>query len=228
MLFAVLIAGCGDPQSSTGDDSDDSADGGADDDSTDDDSEVVDDDSVDDDSAAMDDDSAVDDDSGADDDTNLTVKTLGWIRSVDGRIMDEFGRNLVFRGMNARVQGLFDGSAEWETAPAVYDESDAWTLANLGFNLLRLAINWSGLEPEEGNFSETYLQLMDQVVSMSVAAGVYVLIDFHQDKYSKFIGEDGAPRWAIIPPLPEAPEKAPMTLQILLAQSAYINNAENL
>lgn len=134
----------------------------------------------------------------------VTAETLGWVGVEEQRLKDEFGRELHLRGINARIDGLFDvsfsdGRQSLEPIPA-FDESDALAMAAMGFNLLRLPINWSGLEPEEGRFSESYLARIEAVVEACRRAGLYVLVDFHQDAWSKEIGEDGAPLWAILPP----------------------------
>jgi endoglycosylceramidase len=70
----------------------------------------------------------------------------------------------------------------------------------LGLDLLRLPINWSGIEPERDVLDDAYLARVDDAIACAAAAGVLVLVDLHQDAYSKEIGEDGAPLWAIVPP----------------------------
>jgi endoglycosylceramidase len=70
----------------------------------------------------------------------------------------------------------------------------------LGFDLVRLPVSWAALEPTQGHFDDGYLAEIDAVVHCAGAAQVFVLIDMHQDAYSKEIGEDGAPLWAIAPP----------------------------
>jgi len=230
LLFCcVLIDGCSQDEDTAADSGPAPDDDAADDDVVSDDDQA-DDDQVDDDSA---DDDTVDDDSGDDDATPPpNVKTLSWLKVEDGGLVDEYGRQWLMRGINARVAGLFDGSGEWAIAPAVYAEWDAWAMANFGFNLFRLPINWSALEPIEGEFSESYLALLDQVVAWARDAGVYVLIDFHQDKYSKYIGDDGAPKWAIYPPLPDGAgkdaDKSDYSLQIMLAVANFFNNHEQI
>ena len=247
LLMLTLLAGvsgCGHETNNVDDDvippdddvDDDSLDDDAlppDDDTTPpDDDTVADDDTMppDDDTVADDDTAPPDDDAVADDDTTLeppTVKTLSWIHSTDGRLMDEYGRQWLLFGINARVTGLFDGSAAWVSRTAVYDQSDAQGMAHDGFNLFRLPINWSALEPVEGQFSADYLQQMEQVIAWARDAGLYVLIDFHQDKYSKFvdIGDDGAPQWAVYPP-PDG--KIDVSLQFLLAVNAFFNNVDKI
>lgn len=124
---------------------------------------------------------------------------------TDGRrFLDAEGRTVILRGVNARVEGIFDvtfddGRIALEPIPPL-TAADCVRMRELGFNLLRLPINWSGLEPERDVFDETYLAAVDAAVQCAADAGVYVLIDMHQDAYSKEIGEDGAPLWAIEPP----------------------------
>lgn len=132
-----------------------------------------------------------------------------------GRIVDGEGRVVVLRGVNARVDGLFDvafddGRTPLEPIPE-FTALDAARMRAVGFDSLRLPINWSGLEPKDGEpFDESYLARLDEVLSLAGSAGLSVVIDFHQDAYSKEIGEDGAPLWAIRPP-PEMLLEGPLT-----------------
>lgn len=119
-------------------------------------------------------------------------------------LRDAQGRIALLRGINARVAGVFDvtfddGRAPLEPIPAL-DDTDCTRMRALGFDLLRLPINWSGIEPAQGTFDDAYLGRVDAAVQCAARAGMYVLIDLHEDAYSKEIGEDGAPLWAIQPP----------------------------
>lgn len=134
---------------------------------------------------------------------------------VDGRFFrDATGRALILRGINARVEGVFDvtfddGRVPVEEVPEL-TSADCKRMAELGFNLLRLPINWSGIEPERDVFDEAYLERVDGAIDCARKQGIYVLVDLHQDAYSKEIGEDGAPLWAIVPP-PEMLLEGPLT-----------------
>ena len=67
--------------------------------------------------------------------------------------------------------------------------------------------------------------------------GVYTLVDLHQDAYSKEIGEDGAPLWAIIPP-PETLLEGPLTEEelsdrrsspeVIAAFNSFFDNVDGL
>ena len=123
------------------------------------------------------------------------------LRLHGGRLVDERRREVTLRGVNARVEGVFDvtfddGRLPLEPIP-VFDDGDAATMARFGLNLLRLPISWSALEPARGRFDAAYLDRIAAVVALCRAHGILVLLDFHQDAFSKEIGEDGAPRWVL-------------------------------
>src|SRR5262245_49542700 len=76
------------------------------------------------------------------------------LHGADGRLVDVRGREVTLRGVNARAEGIFDvtfddGRLPLEPIP-VFDRGDARRMRAFGFNLLRLPINWSALEPVEG------------------------------------------------------------------------------
>jgi endoglycosylceramidase len=122
----------------------------------------------------------------------------------DGRFFrDGLGRAVILRGVNARIEGVFDvsfddGRTAVEDIPP-FGPDDCKRMAELGFTLLRLPIHWSAIEPERDRFDAAYLKRVDDVVACMAEHGIYTLIDVHQDAYSKEIGEDGAPLWAIVP-----------------------------
>ena len=123
------------------------------------------------------------------------------IRVRDGRLFDEYRREITLRGVNARVPVVFDvtfddGRLPIEDIPQ-FDPADCQRMRDLGFNLLRLPISWSGLEPQPGAYSTTYLDAVQGTVDACWASGILTLIDFHQDAFSKEIGQDGAPRWVL-------------------------------
>jgi endoglycosylceramidase len=148
------------------------------------------------------------------------------------QLLDAAGREVLLKGVNA--DGLVDYfrpdlRPPYPSNPAPYAsgacppddttvegvdicEYDFSQLAPLGYDVIRLNISWSLLEPTAGKIDSTYLNRIAQVVAWAKRAGIYVVLDMHQDAWSKFIytapgstcvapfqairGFDGAPSWA--------------------------------
>ena len=138
-----------------------------------------------------------------------------WAVRVDGRVFrDGLGRQRLFHGYNTKVKGLFDpelsgGRAPQETFPDLTEQNFA-DFEALGFNVLRIPVNWSAIEPEPLQYSQAFLTKLDALRAQARAHGIHLLLDMHQDAYSKEIGQDGAPLWAIVPePKPEQLRSGP-------------------
>lgn len=149
-------------------------------------------------------------------------------RSDGTHLRDDQDRIVLLRGVNARVNGVFDASFDdgrtaLEPIPDLTDD-DCRRMRQLGLDFLRLPINWSAIEPTEGAYSESYLANVDAAVQCAARAGLVVMIDLHQDAYSKEIGEDGAPLWAIQPP-PTQLLQGPLTDLGDRRTSAQVNDA---
>jgi len=134
-----------------------------------------------------------------------------------GHVVDAQGRVVIHRGINARVAGLFDvdlgpGKVPLMEVPTLPDE-ELVRMRRIGFDLVRLPLSWSGIEPDDTDPPTYAAAYLDQVVAFVAAAkraDVRVLLDFHQDAYSKYVGQDGAPLWAIQPP-PDKLLEGPLT-----------------
>ena len=126
------------------------------------------------------------------------------VHVVGRTLRDGQGRQLLFRGYNAKAKIVFDvtfpdGAKPNETFYD-FDEKAATRFEQLGFDVLRLPVSWSGLEPQPHQYSEAFLSKVQTILDLAAEHHFYVFIDMHQDAYSKWIGEDGEPLWAITPP----------------------------
>ncbi len=108
----------------------------------------------------------------------------------------------------AAYDGQCPANTAYMPAPPLCKD-DIAKMAALGFNSLRLPLSWSLLEPQRGEFSQTYLDRIAQVVDWARAQGLYVILDMHQNAYSRYVGVPanglaslryytGAPAWATI------------------------------
>ncbi|MCC7111491.1 MAG: cellulase family glycosylhydrolase [Deltaproteobacteria bacterium] len=127
------------------------------------------------------------------------------LHAAGGRLLDDLDREVVLRGINARVEGLFDvsfddGRVALETIPPLGREDLRLLRDELGMNAVRVPIHWSGLQPQPGPLDEAYLERLFALLTLCHEEELWCVVDLHQDAYSKEIGEDGAPLWAIVPP----------------------------
>jgi endoglycosylceramidase len=163
----------------------------------------------------------------------LHVGGVGGVSAVR-QIVDAHGRQVLLRGVN--VDGLVDYwrpdlRISYPIDPARYANGacprddprvegavlcrrDFAQMRPLGYDAIRLNLSWSLLEPSPGRIDRTYIDRIAQVVGWAKQAGIYVILDMHQDAWSKYLystsadhctapyqairGYDGAPKWASI------------------------------
>jgi len=136
-----------------------------------------------------------------------------YLRAEDGAITDGNGNQILLRGVN--VNQLVDFYAPRPEVPVTtpLTEDDFAQIAAQGFNVVRLGMSWSALEPERGSIDSSYLAQITQAVAWAKAHDVYVVLDMHQDSWwnegtpegwtcrpgtDAMWGYDGAPTWATI------------------------------
>ncbi|MGH8506692.1 MAG: cellulase family glycosylhydrolase [Stenotrophobium sp.] len=154
------------------------------------------------------------------------------------QIVDANGRSVLLRGVN--LNGIRDDYVDSKTPlqtpypidPVAYANGncpargtgvptipicgiDAAQLRAFGYSAVRLPVSWSLLEPQPGQIDQTYIDRIAQIVAWFKQAGIYTVIDLHQDAWSKYVytapGQscppplnpvtgaheaDGAPQWA--------------------------------
>ena len=93
--------------------------------------------------------------------------------------------------------------------------NDLSEMRALGFDVVRLALSWSLLEPQPGKYDRRYLDRIAQVVGWAGQEGIYVILDMHENAYSRYLARpsppplpggaptslnqlSGAPPWAVI------------------------------
>ena len=113
------------------------------------------------------------------------------------RLVDSLGREVYFHGTNVVVK-QFPWHPETEGfSDGTFSEQDMKLLKSLGLNVVRLGFMWPGLEPTRGNYNETYTQVIQKIVSLSEKYGIYILLDMHQDAFSRVLCVEGLPAWAV-------------------------------
>lgn len=115
----------------------------------------------------------------------------GFVGTDGIHFRDESGRVLLLRGVN-----VSNGSKSAPFFPSWFKEEHFSMLASRGHNVVRFLVIWEAIEPEEGVFDQDYLDKVEERVGWATEAGLYVVLDMHQDIWGPKFGGDGAPVWA--------------------------------
>lgn len=119
-------------------------------------------------------------------------KGHGLILEKDG-FHDQEGRRVCFRGVNIAGNAKVPPFLPFRE-PHWWDRLSAW-----GFNMVRLTLFWEAIEPEPGLYDQSYLDYLAELVSQASQRNIYLLLDMHQDLYSRWLCGDGAPSWTFPP-----------------------------
>ena len=129
---------------------------------------------------------------------------------------DEHGRTLMLRGANlggsSKVPAVPDGATHLREGlldhrrvsfvgrPFPLDQADEHfgRLSHWGLTFLRLIVPWEAVEHAgPGQYDEEYLEYLAAVAARAGDHGISLVIDPHQDAWSRFSGGDGAPGWTL-------------------------------
>jgi endoglycosylceramidase len=110
-----------------------------------------------------------------------------------GRFLtDAAGQVVILHGLN-----MVSKVAPYEPQAAGFGVAAARSLAADGFDVVRLGVLYSAVEPEPGVFSARYIASIKHTVAILAGQGVYSLLDFHQDQLGTGFGGEGFPAWSI-------------------------------
>lgn len=107
-------------------------------------------------------------------------------------IKNAAGQTIILRGINVAHNFLKDVEDEkaGAAAAAFLDVSAS------GFNAVRLPTEWASIEPELDKYNQEYIDLVVKHVKLAADAGLYVIVDMHQDFFGVGFDGDGAPKYA--------------------------------
>lgn len=153
----------------------------------------------------------------------LTASTLSIIAMpplrlrIEGRIFrDSKNREVTIRGINCAgdakypatpdlpshvSEKFFEGDdVSFVGKPFSVDEAHTHfsRLKRCGYNTLRYVFTWEAIEHSgPGRYDEEWIQHTIQVLRIAKDYGFYVIMDPHQDVWSRFTGGSGAPMWTL-------------------------------
>ena len=141
----------------------------------------------------------------------LTSPGGPYLYDADNRVVLMHGVNVVYK--HPPYIAYPDPGKPWDLSA-----SDAARMQSLGFDVVRLGIEWQALEPGSGGpnqpkvctqgtpgdphefnraVAEAYLSHVAATVHLLSRYGIYTLLDMHQDVYNKDFRGEGAPDWAV-------------------------------
>jgi hypothetical protein len=137
----------------------------------------------------------------------------GFLRASGTTITDGRGDQVLLRGVNVNQLVDFYQPKAGVAATRPLTEADFAGIAAQGFDVVRLGLSWSALEPTRGTLSAGYLAKVKEAVGWARRHGIYIVLDMHQDGWwngatpkgtdcrpgtDPMWGYDGAPAWATI------------------------------
>ena len=101
-------------------------------------------------------------------------------------------------------QHLFHGANVVHKGPGMYDlaPEDVAEMKTFGFNVVRLGFLWPNVEPQRGQYNDTYVALLRKQADLLWAGGITSFLDMHQDCFSDYFctNQDGMPHFYGHPP----------------------------
>ena len=128
----------------------------------------------------------------------LYLNKCFYIDSTKQFIRDDSGRYKIFHGVNVVVKlpPYIPDTEKFDPYISFTDE-DINILKKLGINLVRLGIIWESIEKEEGKYDLEQLEKMSSIVSKLEENDIAVIIDAHQDMFSRLFCGEGAPKFIV-------------------------------
>jgi endoglycosylceramidase len=118
------------------------------------------------------------------------------LHTEGGHFRDEAGAVVMLRGLNVAGDSKVPPFRPVDD-PALFDRFPEW-----GVNVARLLFTWEAFEGEREVYDESYFEYYRGLVDALAARGVWTIVDFHQDAFSRFSTDgcgEGMPRWAVTP-----------------------------
>ena len=126
-------------------------------------------------------------------DTNNVRPSIG-IDSENRSFVDAFGRQVIFHGVNVvyKVDPYIPSTGAFDSQNSLNDE-DIALLSKWGMNFVRLGVMWEAVERTEGVYDDAYLDKVETMINKLGVAGIYTLVDAHQDVFARSMCGEGVP-----------------------------------
>lgn len=107
---------------------------------------------------------------------------------------DKYGRQLVFHGVNVayKLPPYVPVTDHFDAFTSLSAE-DVQFMKDKGLNMVRFGIFWEALETAPGVYNYTYLSQVNQTITTLGLAGIYTILDSHQDLFTRRFCGEGMP-----------------------------------
>jgi hypothetical protein len=110
-------------------------------------------------------------------------------------LRDDHGRYIFLNGINvsgstkAPEVDAATNEASYRKKPFPIEDADRELrrLRDMGFDSIRLLVMWEAVEPQRGKYDDEYVAYIKEIVRMAGQYGIRVLMDFHQDMFTRFL-----------------------------------------
>jgi hypothetical protein len=136
---------------------------------------------------------------------NAGAQTTAGIHTDGTAFKDDQGRTLILRGVSLGGTSKIPAKTSSDPRavsfigrPFPLEQADEHfrRLQSWGLTFERLIITWEAVEHAgPGIYDKAYLDYLHELVKRADRYGIRVIIDMHQDFYSRATGGDGAPYW---------------------------------
>lgn len=133
-----------------------------------------------------------------------------WRLHTDGMALkDGLGRVVTLRGVDGGGRSKFAPYMPFDYDASSASDFDAKLAAYIqraaswGIDSMRVPFTWAALEPTQGSYDSDWIGRYQKLLAAAWSAGIWTIVDFHQDVYSECFCGDGFPCWTITdPPAP--------------------------
>ncbi|OMJ84862.1 hypothetical protein SteCoe_13918 [Stentor coeruleus] len=109
-------------------------------------------------------------------------------------LKDSFGRSLIFHGVNVayKLPPYLPTTSSFDPQLSLSSE-DIVLMQSWGFNMVRFGIFWEALETSQGLYNISYLYQVNNTITKLGQAGIYTILDSHQDLLTRRFCGEGMP-----------------------------------
>jgi len=109
-------------------------------------------------------------------------------------LVDSYGRTTLLHGVNAiyKVDPYIPSQGDFDAQNSLNDE-DIANLQKWGMNFVRLGVMWEGVERKAGEYDTKYFDEVEALINKMGEAGIYTLVDAHQDVFARYMCGEGIP-----------------------------------